>query len=53
MSDGWLALGADDGHVQVVQAGGDRQGHVEQLAKKKIIHNFTKIFKKALSKITR
>ena len=31
VSNGWLALGAYDGHVQVVEARGYRQGHVEQL----------------------
>jgi hypothetical protein len=29
--DGGFALSADDGHVQVVQARCDREGHVEQL----------------------
>jgi soluble P-type ATPase len=45
VSDGRLALRADDGHVQVVQAGGDRQGHIEQLTKKKSF-TISKRFKK-------
>jgi hypothetical protein len=34
VSDGRLAAGSDDGHVQVIEAGGDGQGHVEQLPRR-------------------
>ena len=33
MRDCWLALSSDDGHVQMVEASGDGQRHVEQLAR--------------------
>ena len=35
--DGGLALSANDGHVEVVQARCDREGHVEQLWQKDTI----------------